>query len=83
MTELSDYKRLMEAPRIARFEARLAKLSAELRRVAADRADIGFGIGIEPFRWRRFGLYTIEGVRSRWFNLGPIFIQWRWPSSRS
>ncbi len=39
---------------------------------------LGFGIGIEPFKWRRFGHVHYYGT-SHWFNLGPIFIQWSWP----
>lgn len=39
---------------------------------------IGFGIGFEPFKWKRFGFLTYGGG-SRWFNIGPLFIQWSWP----
>lgn len=39
---------------------------------------VGFGVGIEPFRWRRFGFVDFGG-NSRWFNIGPIFIQWSIP----
>lgn len=43
-----------------------------------ERSRIGFGIGFEPFKWKRFGFITYGGM-SRWLNIGPFFIQWSWP----
>lgn len=55
------------------------------RTIVTDRSEydlsrLGFGIGMEPMKWRRFGHRVIGS--SHWFNIGPIFLQWsigRWP----
>mgnify|MGYP001561269046 CR=1 FL=1 len=39
---------------------------------------VAFGVGVEPFKWWRFGHVTFGG-NSHWFNLGPLFIQWSYP----
>lgn len=44
-----------------------------------ERSRIGIGFGFEPFKWRRFGHVCYSGY-SHWFNLGPFFIQWSWPT---
>ena len=43
-----------------------------------DWESIGFGIGFEPFKWRRFGIVSYDD-NGRWFNIGPLFIQWSFP----
>lgn len=56
------------------------KTAAEIRPIIRriDWKLIGFGIGIRPFWWQLGHLCIAE---THWFNIGPLFVQWKMPKN--